>query len=87
MCKRAAKLAGQRPKLTGRRPLTGMLDATGMKIVEEGEWKVRTHGKSTRRHRMKLHIAVGAKSQEVIALEVTPGNTADCRIGPDLIRK
>ena len=36
---------------------------------------------------MKLHIAVDAKSQEVIALEVTPGNTADCRIGPGLIRK
>ena len=45
ICKRAAKLANQLPKLTSRRPLTIMLDATGMKIVGEGEWKVRTHGK------------------------------------------
>ena len=87
ICKRAAALASQLPKLTGRRPLIIMLDATGVKIPGEGEWKVRTHGKSKRRHRVKLHLAVDAKSQEIIALEVTPGNTADCRIGPDLIRK
>ena len=43
-------------------PLTIVMDSTGLKIYGEGEWKVRTHGKSKRRTWRKLHVGVDADS-------------------------
>jgi hypothetical protein len=34
------------------------VDATGLKVYGEGEWKVRVHGKDKRRVWRKLHLAV-----------------------------
>ncbi|MBL4556347.1 MAG: transposase [Rhodobacteraceae bacterium] len=33
------------------------VDATGLKVYGEGEWKVRVHGKDKRRVWRKLHLA------------------------------
>ncbi len=85
ICRRAPELGALLPKLSRRRPQIVMLDATGVKIFGEGEWKVKIHGKSKRRKWIKIHIAVDAKTQEIIHLEMTEGKVADCEIGPKLI--
>jgi len=86
-CKRAASVANQLPKLSTRRPLVALLDASGIKICGEGEWKVKIHGVAKRRKWLKLHIAIDAQSQEIIGLEVTHAHRADCSVGPTLIGK
>jgi hypothetical protein len=39
-----------------------VMDSTGLKVYGQGEWKVRTHGKSKRRTWRKLHIGVDRQS-------------------------
>jgi len=85
ICRRAPELGALLPKLSKRKPQVIMLDATGVKIFGEGEWKVKIHGKTKRRKWIKIHIAVDAKTQEIIHLEMTDGSTSDCEIGPNLI--
>lgn len=87
ICRRAPELGALLPKLSRRKPQTIILDATGVKIFGEGEWKVKIHGKSKRRKWIKIHIAVDAKTQEILQLEMTEGSVADCKIGPKLISK
>lgn len=58
ICKRASDLEALLPKLSSKRPKVVLLDATGIKVYEEGEWKVKIHGASKRRKWVKLHIAV-----------------------------
>ena len=48
-----------------------VIDATGIKIYGEGEWKTRQHGISKRRTWRKLHLAVDERTGEVLAAEVT----------------
>ena len=64
-----------------------LIDASGIKVYGEDEWKVKIHGVSKRRKWIKLHIAIDAKTQEIIELEVTHGHRADCTVGPRIIRK
>ncbi len=87
ICKRASELEGRLPKLSKRRPQTILLDATGIKVAGEGGWKVKIHGKTKRRKWIKVHIAIDEKTQEILQLEITDGHTADCKVGPKLIRK
>ncbi len=46
ICRRAAELEEQLPKLSSRRPQVVLIDATGIKVYGEGEWKVKVHGKT-----------------------------------------
>lgn len=87
ICKRASQLETLLPKLSSRRPKTVLIDASGIKVYGEGEWKVKIHGKTKRRKWIKLHIAIDANTEEIIQLEVSHGHRADCRIGPELIKK
>ena len=64
-----------------------MLDSTGIKVSGEGEWKVKIHGKSKRRKWIKVDIAVDAKTQEILQLEIIDSHTADRTVGPRLIRR
>lgn len=87
ICKRAKEIKDQLPKLSRRQPQVVQIDASGLKVFGEGEWKVKVHGKSKRRRWIKIHIAMDEKSQEIIGLEVSQGTVADCEIGPKLIEK
>jgi hypothetical protein len=62
-----------------------VIDATGLKIFGEGEWKQRKHGKSQRRVWRKLHLAVDAHTHEVIVAEVSLENVADNEVLPTLL--
>ena len=87
ICKRASTLEALLPKLSSRRPQVVLIDASGIKVYGEGEWKVKVHGKTKRRKWIKLHIAIDAKTQEIIELEVSHGHRADCLVGPKLIKQ
>ncbi|TDW59369.1 DDE family transposase [Oceanimonas baumannii] len=62
-----------------------VIDATGLKVFGEGEWKQRKHDKDKRRVWRKLHLAVDARTHEVIAAEVSLENVADNEVLPTLL--
>ena len=63
-----------------------VVDSTGLKIYGEGEWKMRTHGKGKRRTWRKFHVAVNPKTGEILSMELTKGNRADCKMMRPLLK-
>lgn len=51
-----------------------VIDSTGLKLFSEGEWKVKKHGKERRRIWRKLHLAVDAKTHEIICADLSLNN-------------
>lgn len=66
-------------------PLHLVIDSTGLKVLGEGEWKVRKHGADQRRVWRKVHLAVDADSHEVRAVAMTDHRHGDGEILPDLL--
>ncbi|WP_341501461.1 IS5 family transposase [Gallaecimonas sp. GXIMD4217] len=62
-----------------------VIDATGLKVFGEGEWKTRKHGKEKRRVWRKLHLAVDADSHAVVAAEVSLDKVGDNEVLPFLL--
>ena len=76
--RRASALAV--PKLArpaGGGPLHLAIDATGLKVHGEGEWKVRVHGKGKRRVWRKLHLGVDTTTGEILAHALTTSEAHD----------
>ena len=48
-----------------------VIDSTGLKVYGEGELKVKKHGAEKRRVWCKLHLAVDAKSHQIISAVVS----------------
>lgn len=57
--------------------LNVIFDSTGMKVLGEGEWKVRKHGYSKRRTWRKVHVGVCADTGQVVVSAVTSNNVSD----------
>ena len=57
-----------------------VIDATGIKIYGEGEWKTRQHGISKRRTWRKLHLAVDEATGEILAAEVSLNDKKDSQL-------
>lgn len=53
-------------------PLHLLIDSTGLKVMGEGEWKVKKHGPAYRRVWRKLHLAIDADTHEIRAVEMRP---------------
>jgi IS5 family transposase len=70
-----------------KEPVHIVVDATGVKVYGEGEWKVRQHGLSKRRTWKKLHIGVDEKTGDILFGEATGNNTADCEMLEPLFRQ
>lgn len=85
ICKRATKLHLNLPKLSTTKPHTILVDASGVKIFGEGEWKVKVHGKGRPRKWIKLHLAIDAKTQEIVAELTTDSSIGDPTAFPDLL--
>lgn len=83
--RRAAGLTVWIRRLAKQQPRHIVIDATGLKVYGEGEWKVRQHGVSQRRTWRKLHLAVDAETHEVIAAELTAALVGDAKVLPDLL--
>jgi hypothetical protein len=61
------------------------VDSTGLKVLGEGEWKVRRHGADRRWVWRKAYRAIDAKSHEIRAVEMTDHRHGDAKILPDLL--
>jgi transposase len=77
ICRRAKSLHKQIKRLSKNNPNHLILDSTGLKVYGEGEWKVRTHGKSKRRIWRKFHIGIDAKTQDFIVCELTENSVGE----------
>jgi transposase len=74
------------PQRIGRdEPVHLLIDSTGLKIYGEGEWLDQKHGIRARRRWRKLHIAVEAESQEIVASDFTGDDVGDVTVLPDLL--
>lgn len=85
ICKRACALHKTLPKLSNRHPHTVLLDASGMRVVGEGEWKVKIHGRGRPRKWIKVHIAVDPLTQEIVAEATTVSSCADANMTRPLL--
>ncbi len=64
------------------------IDATGLKVYGEGEWKVKKHGTDGRRRVWrKLHIAVDTSTHEIVAAELSLSNVTDAEVPPNLLKQ
>lgn len=62
-----------------------VVDATGLKVYGEGEWKVKKHGAGKRRQWRKLHLAVDEQSQEIVFADITTEHVHDTTFIPEII--
>lgn len=85
ICKRVARLKLVLPKLSAAQALVVILDASGAKVCGEGEWKVKIHGRGQPRKWVKLHIAVDAETQEIVAECTTESTVADSSMAKHLL--
>jgi hypothetical protein len=77
LAKRAATLRISLDVSRHAGPIDVVVDSTGLKVFGEGEWKVRTHGKSKRRTWRKLHLTVNPETQEIEAEVLTENSGHD----------
>ena len=62
-----------------------VVDSTGLKVVGEGEWKVRQHGWQKRRTWRKLHVGVDEATGEIVAQVTTEREVTDDRVLEELL--
>ncbi|TBT04062.1 IS5 family transposase [Vibrio parahaemolyticus] len=64
------------------------IDATGLKVYGEGEWKIKKHGTDgKRRVWRKLHLAVDTSTHEIVAAELSLSNVTDAEVLPNLLKQ
>lgn len=86
-CKRAKGLSTKLPKLSSCRPNTVIVDATGIKVQGEGEWKIKIHGKGRPRKWIKLHVAIDERTQEIVGEISTEASVDDGKAFPRVIEQ
>ncbi len=86
-CKRAREISYSTRKLSNKRPVDLVIDASGIKVYGEGEWKVKVHGTSKQAKWLKLHVGMDPSSQEIITFKVTNGYVSDSRMLPEIVGK
>ena len=88
LCKRQKTMTLKLPPKTKKNnPMHLVVDATGLKLYGEGEWKVRVHGKDKRRTWLKLHLAVDESEHTIEACMLTADNVHDCEVFSDLLNQ
>ena len=90
LCRRRKDLEVELPRLSRKKkdePLHLVVDATGVKVYGEGEWKVRQHGYTKRRTWRKLHFAVDEATLEFVAATVSTNSFKDSQVLPDLLEQ
>lgn len=87
VCKRADTLQKVLPKLSGKKPHVILLDASGIKVYGEGEWKRKIHGVGRPRKWIKLHLSVDEYTQEIVAMKTTDSGTGDVSCARELVER
>jgi hypothetical protein len=85
LCRRQRSLGVKVQADPAEEPRHILIDSTGLKVFGEGEWKVRQHGKDKRRTWRKLHLAIDARTQEIVAAALTTNSLHDCQMLPRLL--
>ena len=87
LSRRAVGLDVAIPRRARIAPMHVVVDSTGVKVYGEGEWKVRQHGVSKRRTWRKIHLAVDASVNDIVAVEVTTANVGDSEVFEGLMEQ
>jgi hypothetical protein len=85
ICRRQATLTVAVPRRKAARARHIVIDAPGLKVYGEGEWKVRQHGVSKRRTSRKLRLTVDAATQEIVASVLTENDVGDCEVVEEML--
>jgi len=85
LCRRGKRLAVRLPRLKRGGHLWMAVDASGLKVSGEGEWKVRMHGAGKRRTWRKLHIGVDVETGEIVAGAMTTADVHDSQVLANLL--
>ena len=83
--RRGGGLTPPKKPIERNEPLHPLIDSTGLKIHGEGEWLEEKHGTRSHRHWRKLHLAIDANSQEIVAVELTTNEVGEITAVPDLL--
>ena len=62
-----------------------LTDSTGLKFLDEGEWKRKKHQPEYRRQWRKLHIGIDAETLQIRAVHLTTNNVSDSQVLGDLL--
>ncbi len=87
ICKRMKKLKFPKHLLRNKAVKHVVVDATGLKMYGEGEWKVKKHGPCKRREWRKLHLAVDEETQEILFVDLTKEYVSDTTLVPEIMEK
>lgn len=85
ICKRIKDLGKRLPVFPSIRGAVIILDSSGMKVYGEGEWKVKIHGRGRPRKWVKVHLAIDADTQQIVAESVTESTVADSKMVTSLL--
>jgi len=85
LCRRGKTLSVRLPQVRKGGRIFLVVDASGLKICGEGEWKVRTHGIGKRRTWRKLHIGLDPETGEIVVAALTTADVHDSEVLPDLL--
>jgi len=64
-----------------------ILDSSGIKVTNRGEWLRKKHGKKARKGWVKLHVALDMRRKRVVEIEVTDERVHDSGKGKELVEK
>lgn len=78
--RRLGSLSVSMPVVPKRGARHVVVDATGIKVYGEGEWKTRQHGVDKRRTWRKLHLGVDEATGEILVAEVTTNDYRDSEV-------
>ena len=85
LCRRISGTTVTLPRTRKKEGLHLVVDATGLKVYGEGEWKVRKHGKSKRRTWRKVHLGFDEETGEVMACVLTDSRGHEKNMLPTLL--
>ena len=77
LCRRGKTLSVELPCVRSGARIDIVVDASGLKIYGEGEWKVKMHGVGKRRTWRKLHIGLDPETGEILAAAFTTADVHD----------
>lgn len=87
LCRRARSLQVSLGTHSAKRIKHLVIDSSGLKVYGEGEWQVRTHGKTKRRTWRKLHISMDAQAHQLTAASLTDKDVLDRNALAGLLEK
>ncbi len=85
LCRRMPRITITLPRTRKKEGIHLVVDATGLKVYGEGEWKVRKHGQSKRHTWRKVHLGFDEETGEVMARVLTDKRGHEKNMLPTLL--